>query len=293
MYKTVVIIYMLLLICVIGGCSKENDLANKENEILETIDIYYCIDVKKAIHNEIEVNFREEEPYVLYTDRENKIEKMYKIYNVDRLENFIKDNVIGVDEKENDSAINPILEEQLGLWEVNIYTNRDNYCFYGSEGYPKYWKMLWDVIVEVTEVKDVTEFGLDTQDGFLKKNVIDAELHFFSTTETDEELYILKMDLNDNLQITVEHFATGEKKIYKLRETKKIEEILKNMIVQELSKSEINEDNSWIWRLDIRTDDKRSYRKFGQEADSTLWSELMETLVDVTDAESVKDLGLE
>ena len=296
MYKKITIITILiLLLCIISGCIRNSSGDNEQAGIIEYISIDYCVDVKNAIHNRVELHINEEETYLLYRDRKNNTEKTFKVNDVDMIVDFFEANLSSNNEIKESLNNGENSEEQLVIWQICVRTNSDRTNFEGFENFPDYWEQLWDVVVSATDANDITEFGLETQEDFLGKNVIEGSLHFSYGTETDKKAYILEMDLEDSPQIKVLNASINEEEIYKISKTEKIEEILKNIIALDAYVDENNEDkqgdNSSIWMLDITTDDKRTYRKRGSQTDLALWNELFEILVEVTDAENTKEFG--
>ena len=133
---------------------------NDTVENIERVKIYYCVDVKNAIRNKVEIEINQDNPCIYYTDKVKNTEHVFKISDVDRIVSFIKENILKSDSMKENYIEQGQSEEQLILWDLDVNTNIKTYNYEGFEKFPTYWDQLWDVLVSVSDAKDKTDFGL-------------------------------------------------------------------------------------------------------------------------------------
>lgn len=149
--------------CFLCGCSSNTKVDGEEKEKRENIEkikINYCVDVKKAIRNRIEIDVEDDNSCIYYKDNVNNIDYVFAINDVDMIVRFVKESILESDSSENDNREQGQLEEQLILWDIDVNTNINTYYFEGFEEFPTYWEQLWAVLVSATDAKDKTDFGL-------------------------------------------------------------------------------------------------------------------------------------
>ena len=93
----------------------------------------------------------------LVINLESGSEKIVKVKDIDKLENYMKEKYMKAQYMSLDVTSESAPKRMT--WCITINTENEVYQAQSVNEYPKEWDELWSVIVETTEVEDKSEYG--------------------------------------------------------------------------------------------------------------------------------------
>lgn len=131
-----------------------DDIITMQDEKINTMKLDYRVNFASNNQHNIVINFEKEE-VVISLASEN--EKIVKVKDIDRLENYMKETYMKAQYMSLDGASVSVPKRMT--WCITINTENEVYQAQSTYEYPKGWDELWSVIVETTDVKDKSEYG--------------------------------------------------------------------------------------------------------------------------------------
>ena len=125
-----------------------------QDEKINTMKLDYRVSFACNNQHSIVIDFEKEEVVISLATQD---EKIVKIKDIDKLENYMKETYMKAQYMSLDEASGSVPKRMT--WCITINTENEVYQAQSTYEYPKEWNELWSVIVETTDVEDKSEYG--------------------------------------------------------------------------------------------------------------------------------------
>lgn len=131
-----------------------DEIITMQDEKINTMKLDYRVSFASNNQHSIVIDFEKEEVVISLASGN---EKIVKVKDIDRLENYIKETYMKAQYMSSDGSSESVPKRMT--WCIVINTENEVYQAQSTYEYPKEWDELWSVIVETTDVKDKSEYG--------------------------------------------------------------------------------------------------------------------------------------
>lgn len=131
-----------------------DEIITMQDEKINTMKLDYRVSFASNNQHSIVIDFEKEEVVISLASGN---EKIVKVKDIDRLENYIKETYMKAQYMSSDGSSESVPKRMT--WCIVINTENEVYQAQSTYEYPKEWDELWNVIVETTDVKDKSEYG--------------------------------------------------------------------------------------------------------------------------------------
>jgi hypothetical protein len=131
-----------------------DEIIAMQDEKINTMKLDYRVSFASNNQHSIVIDFEKEEVVISLASGS---EKIVKVKDIDRLENYMKEKYMKAQYMSSDGASGSVPKRMT--WCITINTENEVYQAQSTYDYPKGWDELWSVIVETTDVKDKSEYG--------------------------------------------------------------------------------------------------------------------------------------
>ena len=148
-----IISVILTTILIITGCTKKYEI---EEIIWFKISYYTSIEKKDEDANRVSIYFNESEIYIEHRNHTEKIDRHYKVNDLEILTDYIN-TIKSKSDKQNIKNVSG--DDEVILWSIYFETDENAYSFIGFDDYPDYWDELWQVLLDVSDAESLADFG--------------------------------------------------------------------------------------------------------------------------------------
>ena len=148
-----IISVILTTILIITGCTKKYEI---EEIIWFKISYYTSIEKKDEDANRVSIYFNENEIYIEHRNHTEKIDRHYKVNDLEILTDYIN-TIKSKSDKQNIKNVSG--DDEVILWSIYFETDENAYSFTGFDDYPDYWDELWQVLLVVSDAESLEDFG--------------------------------------------------------------------------------------------------------------------------------------
>ena len=131
-----------------------DQIIDMQNEEIKSISVEYKISYDSKNRYSFFIDAQADEILINFT---SGYDKKIKVTDTERLVSFIKEKLVKGAFSCTDDDYDKI--EKRSIWSIKVETENEKYKNSSTYEYPAYWDGLWDILIETTEAKDLTDFG--------------------------------------------------------------------------------------------------------------------------------------